>query len=416
LPLARQPRPAVNIPTFYKDKDIMRRLLFLSFMFLVVWNGSAQEVLELANGDRIQGRLEKKEAGLIHFRSPVLGLLKLPEAKVKQIHPTAPPAEKPAAAAKPAQPTTQPTTAAKPAAPKPPVQSAAKPTAPKAETPAQPAQTAAPATATAAKPKAPEPAIEKPAAKPVPTARPAPAPKKAPPAPAKKPKKWSGDIGVSYNKRKAEYERRSGNTIRRRTDDIESFRGNFRVQWKSTPHELEWRGSYVYATNEELRYKKSSDNYSLSQQYRFALSPRFFLQTKSSYESDFLRDVDDDFWQSAGLGWHLLKNDRFSLTVVPGAAWHYLDQKEEPIQREFVPALDQNAEWKITKDFSLFEEFNHLGDFNRYKYKLSAGLDNRLIKNFFIRFEYRYEFDTFVEKNSEPFMQRQVITSLRYRF
>ena len=43
------------------------------------------DVLVLKNGDRLQGQFVKKDAGVIHFRSGMLGLLQVPQAKVRNV-------------------------------------------------------------------------------------------------------------------------------------------------------------------------------------------------------------------------------------------------------------------------------------------------------------------------------------------
>ncbi|WP_052880765.1 DUF481 domain-containing protein [Kiritimatiella glycovorans] len=63
------------------------------------------DVLVLKNGDRLKGQFVKKDAGVIHFRSGMLGLLQVPQAKVRNvIRPKPEPKPKPQAKKAPPKP------------------------------------------------------------------------------------------------------------------------------------------------------------------------------------------------------------------------------------------------------------------------------------------------------------------------
>jgi putative salt-induced outer membrane protein YdiY len=244
-----------------------------------------------------------------------------------------------------------------------------------------------------------------------PKAAAAPAVKKAQALP-KKPKRWSGNAGVALHTRHAEYERRAGSNLRRHERDTDYLRLTGKVKWDKERHHLEWNASYVYSM---LNEKKDTDLYNWSQRYRCDLTDDWFGQSETSYEHNYLRILSKEIQQFTGIGWRPVKEPLLTLDLVPGVNYYYRDQTGE--QTEGVtPGFRQNLTSKISKDLTLFQGFSYTGYDERYYYKFNAGLNNRLVKNLSLRVEYQYEVDANVKEGTDPFTQRQLVSSIQYRF
>ena len=228
----------------------------------------------------------------------------------------------------------------------------------------------------------------------------------------KKKKYWSGNVGLSVNSQHAESESRSGNAIKRRTRDSDYLRMSGKVQWDKEKHHLEWNGSYVYG---ESNGSKNNDLYNLSQRYRYDWSDRWFGQSETSYEHNYAKVLDQEIEQFGGIGWRPVKSDKLTIDLVPGLSYYSRDQAEERTTG-VTPQFQQSLKSKVNQSLTLFQGFTYSGYSDLYHYKLNAGFDNRLVKNLSLRMEYRYEVDTLADDGGDPFEQRQLISSIQYRF
>ncbi|MBK8478365.1 MAG: DUF481 domain-containing protein [Opitutaceae bacterium] len=71
--------------------SVLVRLACASLLLAVSALSARAEVLQLANGDRLQGRLVAKEKGTIRWESPILGLITVGEAQASVVADSAPP-------------------------------------------------------------------------------------------------------------------------------------------------------------------------------------------------------------------------------------------------------------------------------------------------------------------------------------
>lgn len=241
----------------------MRRLvLVLAVSWCVVVRGDVPlRVLVFGNGDRLTGQVVSREGGRIRFRSATVGEVVV-AADTVRIVPVPPPAAKP-------EPAEEPPATAK---------GAAKQTAPAAQ-------------ATVAKT-----AEKRPPSKP-----------KPPP-----PKKTAGFLGA---KSRLTLGFRWLDAVNDRTDSTVGLTSERKLKFGSGRLAVRYR--YGETTNRAGRQWVHSDLLRLDLRMRFNLNTRLFLQSDSRYLEDAVREIEHEYWESLGIGWHIIKNQRATLSLTP---------------------------------------------------------------------------------------------------
>jgi putative salt-induced outer membrane protein YdiY len=325
-------------------------------------------VLILENGDRISGHEVKREGGRIHFQSDLLGLLTVPEDKAE---------------VKPAEVTDLELQLA----------TAEAPTAGFPET----------ATATAATP-APE-------EKPEPTPAPLPAPDPSlPPVVAAVQKDDKPVAKPATVKRLVEFGYTSQSGRRDRTDI--SVRGSIERKTKTT--ELRWQGRYLYGESDDQRV---ADNLNSSIRFRRDLSPKMFAQAEAKYERDSIKNLENDFTQSLGMGRNLFEREGFKLAIGGGAAARYRDVINQ--DDEWVYQLDAfqdlvyafNSRLRVTQDMSVQVSPS---DSEEFLLKLNAALTSKITNALNMSMRYEFEYDRSLIPASRE--NQRIVTSIGYAF
>ena len=65
---------------------------------------------------------------------------------------------------------------------------------------------------------------------------------------------------------------------------------------------------------------------------------------------------------------------------------------------------------------ALFQKYTHLGNLDKYHFVFTSGLENKLIRDVFLRFEYRLDRDTDVDYDDNSYYDKALLTSLLYKF
>jgi putative salt-induced outer membrane protein YdiY len=78
--------------------------------------------------------------------------------------------------------------------------------------------------------------------------------------------------------------------------------------------------------------------------------------------------------------------------------------------------FNEKLRWQIIENLALFQSYSHQGDLNNYQFNFSGGIENRLIKELFIKIEYKIEEDTEVNYDDKGFYNRSLIVSLLQKF
>lgn len=348
----------------------MNRFFFpLLIVSIAAATASAEDTLVFKNGDVLTGTILKQDAEHVQFTSGSFGSVSLNTSDIKAILMESPEAGE---AARPAK-----TIAPEPA------------TAPQATTPAP--QTA-PQTAAAPTP-APQPVT-------VPTT-------------AEAGSEWTGQAGLAIAMRE---KTDSNSTGVYREDEFRTYRLYGHVNWKGVKNRLNWNWTYRYSEDET---KKRDDYLNLSQKYNHNLKDGYYAEAKTVYQQDYNRNIDNEFLQTAEIGkkWFVLPRFKFSTSI--GGGYHQYERSllgDTTLTSEPKFIFDESMEWKLINSLTLFQKYTHLGDLEEYHFVFSSGLENTLIRNVFLRLEYRLDRDTDTTYDDRGYYDKALLTSLLYKF
>ena len=143
------------------------------------------------------------------------------------------------------------------------------------------------------------------------------------------------------------------------------------------------------------------------------------------YQQDYRREIEHEYLQTAEMGikWVSLKN--FNLSTSIGGGYHRYDRitynhatnADEVVTRnqpKFI--FDESLRWQIISSLTLIQKYTHLGDLTDYHFVFTAGLENKLIRDVFLRLEYRLDRDTEVFYDDRGYYDKALLTSVLYKF
>jgi hypothetical protein len=232
-------------------------------------------------------------------------------------------------------------------------------------------------------------------------------------APPQAPSKWTGQAGLAIAMRE---KTDSNSTGIYREDEFRTYRLYGNINWKGEKNNLNWKWTYRYSEDET---RKRDDYVNLTQKYNHNLKGGYYAETKTVYQSDYNRNIDDEFLQTAEIGkkWYQLPRFKFSTSV--GGGYHIYERSlpgETTRTSEPKFIFDESLEWKLINSLTLFQKYTHLGDLEAYHFIFSSGLENRLIRDVFLRLEYRLDRDTDTVYDGKGYYDKALLTSLLYKF
>ncbi|MDF7808503.1 DUF481 domain-containing protein [Pontiellaceae bacterium B12219] len=230
-------------------------------------------------------------------------------------------------------------------------------------------------------------------------------------------KQWSGQAGLAIAIR----EKTSSNQIGViREEKYETYRLYGNVQWKGKQNKLNWDWVYRYSSDE---YKVRDDFFSIAQVYKHSFSNKnLYSSAKTLYQRDYNRRIENEFLQTGELGitW-FGKDSDIQLQTSAGAGYHTYQRldtarinKNTISQPEFI--FDQNFRWNLINTLALTQGYTHLGNLTNYHFIFSAGFENKLVKDLFVRMEYRLDRDTEVYYDDKGYYDKAILTSFLYKF
>lgn len=230
---------------------------------------------------------------------------------------------------------------------------------------------------------------------------------------------WTGQAGLSIALRESTQSDLNGVTG---TDEYETYRIYGNVDWHSEKNKLRWDWTYRYSRDE---IRTQDDYLNLTQQYSHHFSKSYFATAKTMYQRDYRRQIENEYLQTAELGVKWFDADAFEFSTSAGGGYHAYDRSkqngttladetlsiEEP---KFI--FDQSLRWQVTNPLTLIQKYTHLGNLTNYHFVFMAGLENKLIRDLFLRLEYRLDRDTEVFYDDRGYYDKALLTSLLYKF
>ncbi len=239
----------------------------------------------------------------------------------------------------------------------------------------------------------------------------------------KKTMPWSGQAGLAIAVRESNTIRRSGSSILEKEESFESYRVYGNINWKGKRDDLRWNWTYRYGRSD---IRKNDDYLNLTQNYKHTFKNRkYYATAKTLYQRDFRRKIDNEYLQTAELGIKWFQNPDFQLTTSAGGGYHIYDRtvyinatklEEEYTVSEPKFIFDQSLRWQLIDSLTFIQKYTHLGDLSNYHFVLSVGMENKLVRDLFLRIEYRLDRDTEFNYDDKSFNDKAVLTSLLYKF
>ena len=160
------------------------------------------------------------------------------------------------------------------------------------------------------------------------------------------------------------------------------------------------------------------DRYNVGFRWRRDLSDRIFTQSDSSYLKDLIKQIDDEFKQSFGLGWRIYNKDKFEFSVTPAFSVRYENIATITNQWGVLGSLFQDVRYKIRDNITFFQEsdisFNPDSDSAlnlQFLTRLEAQISNRMVANL----RYEIDFDDNLPVGVDK-TQERLIFGLGYKF
>lgn len=241
-----------------------------------------------------------------------------------------------------------------------------------------------------------------------------------PPLPkAGKENHWSGQTGMSVAMRESSKSNASGVYDK---DEVETYRLYGNMGWNAQPNELRWDWTYRYSRDE---IEKKDDFINITQRYTRDFEANYYATAKTMYQQDYRRKIESEYLQTAEMGVRLITLDDLELSTSVGGGYHRYDRiiynetanMDEVITRnqpKFI--FDESLRWKIIESLTLIQKYTHLGDLTNYHFVFTAGLENKLIEDIFLRLEYRLDRDTEVYYDDRGYYDKATLASILYKF
>lgn len=227
------------------------------------------------------------------------------------------------------------------------------------------------------------------------------------------PSKWTGQAGLAIAMRE---KTDSNSTGTYKEDQFKTYRLYGHVNWKGDKNNLKWNWTYRYSEDET---KKRDDYLNLSQKYNHDLKGGIYAEAKSVYQHDYNRNIDNEYLQTAEIGKKWFQLPRFAFSTSMGGGYHLYERNmSEETARVGEPKFifDESLEWKLINSLTLFQKYTHLGDMEAYHFVFSSGVENTIIRDLFLRLEYRLDRDTETSYDDRGYYDKALLTSLLYKF
>ena len=225
---------------------------------------------------------------------------------------------------------------------------------------------------------------------------------------------WNGQAGMAIAMRDSSSSDKSGVVSQ---EKYETYRVYGNVDWQGKKNKLRWDWNYRYSQNE---ISKRDDYFNVSQKYYHDFKDSYYATSKTIYQRDFKRKIEHEYLQTAEVGMKWIDGAKLTFSTSAGGGYHKYDrvsnaEGEVSIgQPKFI--LDESIRWQLLNSLTVMQKYTHLGDLTDYHFVFTAGLENKLINDVFLRLEYRLDRDTEVYYDDRGYEDKALMTSLLYKF
>ena len=225
----------------------------------------------------------------------------------------------------------------------------------------------------------------------------------------KKKRQWTGQAGMAIAMREKTSTNASGISGE---EQYETYRIYGDLNWTGEKNGLKWNWTYRYSEDET---KKRDDYFNVTQKYNHNLKGGYYAEAKSVYQRDYNRRIDKEYLQTVEIGKKWFQKPKFQLSTSIGAGYHQYERDEiTTSQPKFI--FDETLRWQMINSLTLFQKYTHLGDLEKYHFIFTSGLENKLIRDVFLRLEYRLDRDTDTSYDDRGYYDKALLTSLLYKF
>ena len=160
------------------------------------------------------------------------------------------------------------------------------------------------------------------------------------------------------------------------------------------------------------------ERYNTGFRWRRDMSKRLFSQFDSAYVKDLVKEIDDDFKQSLGIGWRVFDKKSFELSITPALSGRYQNIPTVTEDWELLGSFFQDVRYKISDQITFYQESDISFDpantdslTIEFLTRLEAQISNRLYANLRYEIDYDNNLPTGVEK-----AQERIILGMGYKF
>ncbi len=217
--------------------------------------------------------------------------------------------------------------------------------------------------------------------------------------------KMNASIGLSYD-------------VQKSRKDHEDLRFFFNSQWKNGKSNYRLNTDYRFG---EINEEVSEDRFLADFRFRRNKPGNRFLQTRTRYKTDGIREIDHFLEQHLGVGWQWIASPRLKLVGGPEVAVHFRDldvSNEELGGWSYLGSFFQDSEFQISDVYQLDQEAHAYvdpEDRENWGYTIEMMLTGKISQGFSLRLGYEYNYDNQVPKRV-PQEEISLFSSLMYTF
>lgn len=222
------------------------------------------------------------------------------------------------------------------------------------------------------------------------------------------PQGWHGSFTFGFNFRDTNTKRSSWNLGLRAKKSSEKNHYNLSTFY-----------NYSEQTNQNGRTFKSTDKYGGSFDYKHDVSEQWFIQAKSNYRRDLIKDINHQVTESLGIGYRVLNKKKVKLNLTPALSLEYndIDGVDEASWTQLATFIN-TFEYKFN-DYISLEQHSMFSinpkDSHDYKTRFDATMTGKMSKWAQAKIHFEHNFDNLVSDNV-PSTDQRLLFSLGLPF